>query len=476
MKTNLHPTVLLVGDIFSDLVTRCKNFLQGEPLELIYTSTSHTAITYFQQIVPDLVLLDLDLPDKKGLDVLHYIRDQQLNSAIVVVTADHSPELITKIVQGGALDFIEKPFSDSRLCITVRNILKYKNLSKFVENYRTNFESGEYYGFIGNSQAMQTIYRIIDNVATSKASVFITGESGTGKELCAEAIHKRSKRKSGPFITLNCAAIPKDLAESQIFGHVKGAFSGAISDHPGAATQADGGTFFLDEIGEMDINLQSKLLRLIQTGTFQKVGGSKLEKVDIRFICATNREPLVEVQAGRFREDLYYRLSVISIGLPALRKREGDVLLIARRFLKKYAEEENKPFLGFARETEEILCEYDWPGNVRQLQNVIHNVVVMNQGGVVTPTMLPPPLNRQITVNKQVPVPPLSQEVPEPIVLKPFSSQTVPAIKPLHKVEKELIERAIEFCKGDVAKAALLLEVSASTIYRKLRSWKDDEK
>jgi DNA-binding NtrC family response regulator len=226
----------------------------------------------------------------------------------------------------------------------------------------------------------------------------------------------------------------------------------------------------------MDINLQSKLLRFIQTGTFQKVGGNKLEKVDVRFICATNRNPLAEVQVGRFREDLYYRLSVISMGLPALRKREEDVLLIAKKFLNKYAQEEGKTFLGFAKETEEILSQYSWPGNVRQLQNVIHNVVVMHQGGVITPAMLPPPLDNLHTTTQQSSIPSsfTDQETP------PFQSSVKKVvlqhtIRPLRLAEKTLIEEAIESCAGDVAKAALLLGVSASTIYRKLRTWKDEE-
>jgi DNA-binding NtrC family response regulator len=476
MKKHLHPTILLVGKNFLESVNRCKYFLRDEPLQIIHASTGEAALSRLKQTAPEIVLLDLDLPDISGIKVLQYIHDQKLNSAVIVITTDSSVSWITEIMDYGALDFIEKPFNESRLCLTLRNILKYKNLSQIVESYKTSFESGEYYGFIGNSQAMQTIYRIIDNVATSKASVFITGESGTGKDLCAEAIHKRSKRKDGPFVALNCAAIPKDLAESQIFGHVKGAFSGAITDHQGAAQQAHLGTFFLDEIGDMDINLQSKLLRFIQTGTFQKVGGNKLEKVDVRFICATNRNPLAEVQVGRFREDLYYRLSVISMGLPALRKREEDVLLIAKKFLNKYAQEEGKTFLGFAKETEEILSQYSWPGNVRQLQNVIHNVVVMHQGGVITPAMLPPPLDNLHTTTQQSSIPSsfTDQETP------PFQSSVKKVvlqhtIRPLRLAEKTLIEEAIESCAGDVAKAALLLGVSASTIYRKLRTWKDEE-
>jgi two-component system repressor protein LuxO len=314
-----------------------------------------------------------------------------------------------------------------------------------------------YYRFIGTSKPMQTIYQIIDNVATSKVSVFITGESGTGKELCAEAIHKKSKRKDKPFVVLNCTAIPKDLMESELFGHVKGAFTGADKNRLGAASLADGGTLFLDEIGDLDLNLQAKLLRFVQTSTFQKVGSSQLKKVDIRFICATHHDPITAIKAGRFREDLYYRLNVISIKLPALRQREDDVLLLAKHFLMRYTKYENKSFVNFAPETEEILKNYDWPGNVRQLQNVIHNIVVLNDAETVMPEML-----LSILENYQTELLP-SLETP---------SQSSVKILPLWQAEKKLIEQAIELCGGNIAKAAFMLEIDASTIYRKRRKWK----
>ncbi|PCJ38707.1 MAG: hypothetical protein COA99_11370 [Moraxellaceae bacterium] len=240
---------------------------------------------------------------------------------------------------------------------------------------------------------MQQVYRVIGAAAESKATVFITGESGTGKEVCALAIHEKSQRRDNEFVAINCAAIPRDLMESEIFGHVKGAFTGAHAAREGAASLASGGTLFLDELGEMDIDLQSKLLRFVQTGTFKKVGGSKLESVDVRFVCATNRDPLAQVARGEFREDLYYRLHVIPIELPPLRDRGSDALDIARNFLKCFAEEEEKSFVDFSLKTEAILSNYNWPGNIRQLQNVIRNVVVLNEGEQVLPEMLPPPLN-----------------------------------------------------------------------------------
>jgi len=261
-----------------------------------------------------------------------------------------------------------------------------------------------YHDFIGTSMPMQTVYQMIDKVAASKAPILITGETGTGKELCAEAIHKESKRADKPFVVCNCAAIPENLQESHLFGHIKGAFSGAMKDQKGLVSQADGGTLFLDEIGELPLLMQSTLLRFMQTKTFSKVGNHQLEKVDVRFICATNRNLLAEIEAGRFREDLYHRLNVIEIELPALRERGQDILRLAKFFLHKFAKEEQTDIQGFNAEAEKKLLSYEWSGNVRQLQNTIQNVVLLNGGKVITAEMLaakngnkvdnnPPPLN-----------------------------------------------------------------------------------
>jgi two-component system repressor protein LuxO len=337
-------------------------------------------------------------------------------------------------------------------------------LTDLVDSITEDFQRERYCGFIGGSLKMQTVYRIIDSAAPSNATVFITGESGTGKEVCAEAIHSRSPRRDGPFIALNCGAIPRELMESEIFGHVKGAFTGAARERVGAAGQADGGTLFLDEIAEMDLDLQTKLLRFVQTGTFQKVGGTRLERVDVRFVCATNRDPLKEVAEGRFREDLYYRLHVIPIPLPSLRERSEDILLLARHFLTKFAGEETKGFRDMDADVEAVFLGYDWPGNVRQLQNVIRNMVVLHNGERLTAEMLPPPLNA-LSQNAT------TRAVPTPVA----RAEAVPSgsgpLKPLWLVEKEAIERAIDHCGGNVPRAAALLEVSPSTIYRKRQAW-----
>ncbi len=322
---------------------------------------------------------------------------------------------------------------------------------------------------------MQAVYRIIESVAPSNASVFIIGESGTGKELCAEAIHQESPRRDSPFVPVNCAAIPRDLMESEIFGHVKGAFTGAVKSREGAARQADGGTLFLDEICEMDFDLQSKLLRFIQTGTFQSVGASEPTTVNVRFVCATNRDPMEEVKKGNFREDLYYRLHVIPLALPPLREREGDVLAVARWLLSNIATEEDKTFTGYAADTEAMLEAYQWPGNIRELQNVIRQVVVLHHGDEVTTRMLPASILEDSAISAmEIESAPAENAQDNEFASRERdagSESTSDAIRPMLDIERETIERAIELCRGNVPKAAALLGISTSTIYRKKQIW-----
>jgi two-component system, repressor protein LuxO len=459
------PRVLLVEDTRS-LAVVYEQYLRQEGYEVTSADCGLRAIELLLTQPPTVVLLDLELPDMSGMDILQQITEQQLPSAVVVITAHGSVDVAVEAMRLGAFDFLTKPFDGKRLCATVRNAVNHQQLSSLVAQYRENFERSSFAGFIGSSMPMQAVYRIIESAAPSKATVFITGESGTGKEVCAEAIHQCSPRRDQPFIALNCAAIPHDLMESEIFGHVKGSFTGAQGDRKGAASLADGGTLFLDEVCEMDLDLQSKLLRFIQTGTLQRVGSGKLETVDVRFVCATNRDPLTEVKAGRFREDLYYRLHVIPLTLPPLRERGEDILLLARNLLQSYAKEENKRFKEFDAGAVRVLLDYPWPGNVRELQNVVRNIVVLNDCDVVSPDILPPPLNGSHA----------SLLAAAPALATTGSAAAVAEnapIRPLWQVEKETIERAIASCDGNIPKAAALLEISPSTIYRKKQSWEE---
>lgn len=465
MKDN--PKVLIIEDS-APQVRLYQQYLKTEMIDLSVVSTGADAQALISQTLPDLILLDYKLPDMDGQDILTWMKQKQLSCFVIVITGHSSVDVAVDMMRNGADDFLEKPVSASRLKTSIKNLLERARLQNLVDNYQSTFERKGYHGFIGSSLPMQAVYRIIDAAAPSKATVFITGESGTGKEICAEAIHAQGIRSKQPFIALNCGAIPHDLMESEIFGHVKGAFTGAHEERKGAASQADGGSLFLDELCEMDLDLQTKLLRFVQTGTFKKVGSSKLETVDVRFICATNRDPLHEVAAGRFREDLYYRLHVVPLHLPPLRERGDDIINIAKYFLTNYAKEEGKVFKCFSAEVEDlILHHYNWPGNVRQLQNVMRNIVVLHNEHTVKLEHLPAPLN----------------DIPNNVVIASHSQpaeiqETTREISPINslaEIERKTIEDAIKLCNGNIPKAAGLLDVSPSTIYRKKQSWENKQ-
>jgi two-component system repressor protein LuxO len=461
---NELPTVLMVEDS-GGLAEIYGSYLAEEPIRLLHASSGQEALQLLESDLPNLVLLDLMLPDMDGMAILRYVHDHAIPTAVVIMTGHGSVEAAVQAMRYGAEDFLEKPFKGERLRATVRNALEMHRLSDLVRIYEQEFHRENFYGFIGNSLAMQMVYRMIEACSTSSATVFITGESGTGKELCAEAIHSNGPRKERPFVAVNCAAIPADLIESELFGHRRGAFTGAVKEHEGAVSRAEGGTLFLDEVAEMHLDLQSKLLRFLQTGKYIKVGGSTEQHSDLRIICATNRDPWEEVNNGRFREDLYYRLNVVPIILPPLRDRNGDTLLLAAHFLKLYSEKEGKRFRGFSPEVESILAAYDWPGNVRQLQNAIHNITVLHDGEQVEAIHLPPPINDVYPKPEEPAARPARPSQPPPG--EPGESE----IRPLADLEREAIERALAFCDDNVPRAAAMLQVHPSTIYRKKQSW-----
>lgn len=451
----------------------------GQKVDLV--ARADEALAALENAPPSVLLVDINLPDGNGLDLLRSIRQRNMPVEVVMMTAQGSVQLAVEAMREGAFDFIMKPVSPERLKITVRNAQERRAMANRIAEISDAFDRERFQQFIGRSLPMQATYRIIQSAAPSNATVFITGESGTGKELCAEALHRLSRRAQAPFVAINCAAIPRDMLESELFGHAKGAFTGAVSDRKGAVLQANGGTLFLDELCEMDLSLQAKMLRFLQTMTVQRVGEDQPRPVDLRIVCATNRDPKEEVAAGRLREDLYYRLHVVPIELPPLREREGDAVLIAREFLNRYAREDGKHFTGFTPEAEAALAAYDWPGNVRQLQNVVRTIVVLHSGPVVTLHDLPRdiqsvarearPRMAPITV---VAAPPLRPIVaPEPIKLR--EPEQVLAIEPLEKTIRRMIEQAIERCGGSIPQAAAALDVAPSTLYRRIQAWQQED-
>jgi two-component system repressor protein LuxO len=447
-------------------------YLEQEPYRLVCVDSLGKAHASLDAFLPDIVLLDIELPDGNGMDFLEHAMALDDPPKVVVMTAHGTSSMAVNAVQMGASDFLTKPFDAARLKVTLGNAAAQLSLGKELKTLADRQRNG-YAGFIGASAAMQSVYKTIDSLAPSDATGFIVGESGTGKELAAEAIHALSGRAGAELVAINCGAIPGELMESELFGHVKGAFTGASSAREGAASIANGGTLFLDEICEMDLDLQKKLLRFIQTGTFRKVGSNTLESVDVRFICATNRDPLREVREGRFREDLFYRLHVVPLRLPPLRERDRDILLIARHFLEIYNRQAGKDFNSFSAAAEEQLLRYPWPGNVRQLQNVVQQSVVLNEGQRIELEMLPTDVREGHIETALGDI----EETPATRAPRAGADDRLArrrTIEPLWMVEKRAIEAAIDACDGNINVAAGLLEVAPSTLYRKRQSWSED--
>ncbi len=455
----LAPPVLLVEDTPSlQMVYRSVLMRAGHRVQA--TGTASEALTVFREAKPGVVLLDLMLPDRNGLDLMQDMVRLRPEVRVIVITANGSINQAVDAMRAGAFDFLVKPFEETRLLSAVENAGARTGRS-VPRPAQPPPGAGL---FLGSSDAMARVYTKIRSVAQSMATVFITGESGTGKELCAQAVHDGSARASGPFIALNCGAIPTDLLESEVFGHMKGSFTGAISDKPGAAAAADGGTLFLDEVCEMDIGLQTKLLRFLQTSTVQPVGATKPRKVNVRIVCATNRDPLEAVRRGQFREDLYYRLYVVPIHMPPLRDRGADVIEIAEAALERFADEEGRHFDGFDDEVKALFLRLPWPGNVRQLLNVIRNVVVLNTGGRVTPAMLPLELVQEFEAARATGPAAAASTLVEPTLEGLVG-------RPLAEIERMVVEATIARFGGSVPKAARVLDVSPSTLYRKIEGW-----
>lgn len=440
--------------------------------ELYCATSGHQALEMLATYSVDIVISDMVMPEMSGDELLQRISEQYPEIIRIVLTA--SPELssiLQAINNGHIWGYLQKPWDKDELIIYLKQaiytqkVISEKSVMRLKLNQYQELKKKTFQDFVGDSSAMQLVYKSIESAAPSQASVFITGPSGTGKELVASAIHKLSRRNKGPYYVINCAAIPKELMESEIFGHIKGAFTGAVSTREGAAGLANGGTLFFDELGEMDIALQAKLLRFIQTGHFQKVGSDLIEKSDIRFVCATNRDPRQAIKENLLREDLYYRLNVVSIQLPPLCQRGHDVLILAQFFLEYFSQEEKKLFLGITHDTESLLLNYSWPGNVRQLRNCIHNCVVMSDG----------PLLAKESVEFALSLSPSHLRAPSPQMTPTFHPNTLVTLPKtqdeiitLAELEEQSIKSALEQFSGNVVEAAAALEVSPSTLYRKL--------
>lgn len=457
-----HLPLLLIEDTPS-LQMVYRSVLQTAGYGVVVASNAADGLRAFHDSAAAIVLLDLMLPDRDGLAVMHDMLALRPETNIIVITANASINKAVEAMRAGAHDFLVKPFDEARFLNAVENAggARLAGRTAVPLSFAPAPVSDGENIFIGSSEAMARVHNTIRSVAPSMATAFITGESGTGKELCALAIHAGSPRANGPFIALNCGAIPQDLLESEVFGHIKGSFTGAISDKQGAAAAADGGTLFLDEICEMAPALQTKLLRFLQTSTVQPVGATRPRKVNVRIICATNRDPMQAVRRGEFREDLFYRLFVVPVHMPPLRERGDDVIEIAQAALARFAREEGRRFTGFDADVARLFRTQAWPGNVRQLLNVIRNIVVLNEGEVVSYQMLPQSLHDSVSA-------PTQPHVPAPEAEASLESLLG---RSMAEIERIVIEATLARHNGSVTKASRVLDLSPSTLYRKIEGW-----
>lgn len=452
------PAVLVVEDSESTAALY-EEYLRSADYRVKTAGTVAAALSLLGSEHFDAVVLDLNLPDGNGLSVLKEVKRQDLPVETLVVTATGTLAVAVEAMREGAFDFVVKPFARDRLLVTMRNALERRRLRAAVETYESEFGRNRYFGLVGAALPMQRVYRIVDSAGPSTAPIFVVGESGTGKEVCADAIHRRSQRAAGPFVALSCATIPKALQGAELFGRDGEPRGGAIA-------RAHGGTLYLEDVAELEIGLQTKLLRWLETGMVESEGGAAQVPSDARIVCGGPRDPRLDVQAGRLREDLFFRLNVISIALPPVREREDDAVLLARHALRRFAAEEGKQFRDIDPAAEYALRTYGWPGNVREIENVMRSVVVLHEGEIVRADMLPLHLAESALQSVPSKAQDAAQTTPAPL---PAGAK--PAIRPLWITERETIEAAIASCDGNIPRAAAFLEISPSTIYRKKQSW-----
>ena len=433
--------------------------LEEEGYGTLTANSGMEALEVLKNSDVDLVVTDMKMPGMDGMQLLENVKAQDVYLPVIMMTAYGTVEKAVEAMQKGAYNYILKPFDNDRLVIYAKKACAMYQMVKENRRLRTAVESQYSFGnIIGKSKAMQDVYDKISRVAPTTATVLIEGESGTGKELVAKSIHFNSSRSGKPFIAVNCSALSENLLESELFGHEKGAFTGAVSMKKGRFELADSGTLFLDEIGELSRSLQVKLLRVLQEKAFERVGGVKQVSVDIRLIAATNKELKKEVQEARFREDLYFRLDVVRIVLPPLRKRSEDIRLLVHHFMKKYAKERvsETPITGLEPEVERLFFQYSWPGNVRELENVIERAIIMCPTDIVTASDLPK--NFKDSVGNALPL----DDIP----------MNAPLYETLAMIEKRLIERALKQANNVQSHAAQLLGIGKSGLNQKIKKYK----
>jgi len=410
---------------------------------------------------PNMICLDLSLPDISGLDLLPIIKQHVPQVPVIVVTSNTSQKSINEAVALGVYDYLPKTSNKMKFTTTFRRAIEYRELQHAIVK-ATEKDNANQFGILGVSPSIRSVIRKISDFGETNVNVLVHGETGTGKELVSRAMHLASKRRDRPFIAINCAVLSRELLESELFGHEKGAFTGASARHIGAFERADGGTLFLDEIGELDLAIQAKLLRAIQEKAFLRVGGTREIKSEFRLVVATNRDLLAEVDEGRFRKDLYYRLAVAEIELPPLRVRTDDISLLAYQFVKDFCKQLGKR-VSLSVEASKILVDYSWPGNVRELQNVIQLSMIQCKESELLPRHLPDYIGSSSTMTRGSPARPT-----ETTMLNKSETEIEP-VMPLEEQEHRALIKALQVTQGQVIKAAELLGISRATLYRKMK-------
>jgi len=446
-------TVLLVDDEQSILESLSRIFAK-EGYVVLTASEAKQGLDLLRRRPVNVLITDLVMTGMNGTDLLKAAKAVAPETEVVMMTAYGTVENAVEAMKEGAYDFVTKPLKRAPLVGVVRRAVEKQSLVVENRNLKAQLEATRRRTIVGNSLTWRRMMEVVMQTAPSSATVLVQGESGTGKELLARAIHEHSQRPSGPFVPVNCAAIPETIMEAELFGYERGAFTGAVARRDGRFGLAHGGTLFLDEVGEISPQVQVKLLRVLQEGEFERLGG-RTQKVDIRLVAATNKDLAAEVKEGRFREDLYYRLNVIAVYVPPLRERTDDVPLLGDFFLRRYAEKNGKEVVGFTRSAMDRLVSYHWPGNVRELENVIERAVVLTKDRVIDEEALPRVLFDAGASTGQ--------------------SITVAVGTPLEEVERRLIFETLRRTKGDKRLAAQLLGIATRTIYRRLESFRNED-
>ncbi len=468
----MKPVILLVDD--EDTIRLfLEKTLRDEGYEALTAATGEEALETAMNELPDLMLLDLKLPDINGIEVLKRLKEEIPEVCVIMLTAFGDIETAVSAMKKGAFDFVSKPVNLEQLLLTVQKGLESQKLTRELFQLRRRVKLDLDANLIaGESPQMKEIYEVVKRVAVSDTTtVLIQGESGTGKEMIATMIHKYSPRKDKPFLEINCASLPEELLESELFGHEKGAFTDAKSQKIGLLELANKGTLFLDEIGEMSLTIQVKLLRVLEKMTFRRVGGTKDIKVSVRIISATNRDLKTAVQDKGFREDLYYRLKVIPIHIPPLRERKEDIYLLLKHFLNQYNKQFNKDFKEIADEAYEAILDYPWPGNIRELKNMIERIVLLEDDGILKPDHLPPSVKEgSISLSE----PSIVRRF-EAAFSRPLPGDGIPFEELLRQAEREFIVKAMNESGGNQSKAARMLKLNRDKLRYRLKNFDLDQ-